>query len=1144
MSAPRLDKATAQQRGRAKRGERVAMVMRAAMDLSSGPVDVAALLHVYHDSEGLPLDALMAFQDAFVEGVLAHPARHRAWIEALQSAITTCTTTAHALPDERLDSRDQEELEAEARHWQHARDPFFVWEARRYDGPLKDAAGFELDVLLRLDRKAWLEALDALPWPSLMRNTVCQSHIASNRELLIELIRAAPPVFDEEGRWTRSVALLLVAELLRMHADFLGDQGTQTQWLREAYGLLLTRPDGATIACGMLADLSAQHLSDVTRQPQGDESTSNVALETLVESLVHSGVRVAFLHRFWKEREAMTQREVRDGSARRSVRARSFKKPAHIGEGCRQLGYEAFPLLYGSARVLDAAGAPHEELERYWAWLVEILDGRAPGLSTAAIWSHRPQAVQPLARLLARLPAPATAWRTAYARLEPQRRRSQFLVRYEDHDSDEPSLVLVRIGLYACAFLRAVEAAAQPGEDVNAFFWTVYDAVRRLWLTAAVDPSDSRKELVATCFAFMPTVFGDALKDALKRAAPPIATEPWLVCLAAHHLTQNGVEPRRVAEFLAAAGADLVCGLQEVFTWASLTGVKDDFLPAFKTLAGAIDLTLPDEVPETAEQRHARHEALFVQRVPWGKEMLNRLQRDGCTPVRIEPLNELSTTWLIQARASAQLRETFALAPELRILAATGGFDGRDILRAAEYPAGSSEIDPDLLLIATERRDLTERLLFLPGPWGQRIPWVPVENVLPPLIESIRLHARDFDLFSRVDPVHGRALMGREDEISRLSSRLLRGDAVGLFGLSKVGKSSLLQAVAERFDPVGAPQALIHFTPALEDGALVQALVVALDVQNIADVQHPAGQGLDKLLFVMVEQLRDRLLRAAPHAVLPERQTELLDDFERLLQLALAIQPLPICFILDECDLLFEDHLGEHGIWRIEKLFERLRRIAQHTQRVSLALVGRDPGPLLRSDRGTADNPLRSYCEISWLGPLRRDESDDLLTRLCLRVGLTVGSMTKEAAWASTGGFPVLLRQYGSALLEAVKRDQPDSQHVVHTDVLCAEAAMLVRQRALVLEAGREIRTLLARSSPPALVLFQELTAPSTKDPGKVVAAHDGWEGSAAKHLQRYGLLTGSAEMPRIPEALRPRGAHAPPVRTRAVQRRRARHGA
>ena len=119
--------------------------------------------------------------------------------------------------------------------------------------------------------------------------------------------------------------------------------------------------------------------------------------------------------------------------------------------------------------------------------------------------------------------------------------------------------------------------------------------------------------------------------------------------------------------------------------------------------------------------------------------------------------------------------------------------------------------------------DLAERLSLLPGPWGQRIPW-PTDHAPPaPLEEQLRAHLPEFDLFERRDPVRGRQLVGRRKLIADLSSRLARGQAVGVFGLRKVGKSSLLGAVVETLDPAsqGAPD------------AEARAFVVFVDVQGI-----------------------------------------------------------------------------------------------------------------------------------------------------------------------------------------------------------------------------------------------------------------------------------------------------------------------
>src|SRR5262249_32147342 len=141
-----------------------------------------------------------------------------------------------------------------------------------------------------------------------------------------------------------------------------------------------------------------------------------------------------------------------------------------------------------------------------------------------------------------------------------------------------------------------------------------------------------------------------------------------------------------------------------------------------------------------------------------------------------------------------------------------------------------------------------------------------------------------------------------------------------------------------------------------------------------------------------------------------------LEGLEHLLRLALARSSLPLCIVLDEYDLLFPGYGSEPGFAGVERIFGILRALAQETRRVAGAVIGRDPVFIERPLMGGFTNPMLGWVVPYWLGPLRREEAEELLTRLGRRVGLDVGGETIDLAWRWTGGHPLLLRQFGSAL--------------------------------------------------------------------------------------------------------------------------------
>lgn len=66
-----------------------------------------------------------------------------------------------------------------------------------------------------------------------------------------------------------------------------------------------------------------------------------------------------------------------------------------------------------------------------------------------------------------------------------------------------------------------------------------------------------------------------------------------------------------------------------------------------------------------------------------------------------------------------------------------------------------------------------------------------------------------FDVYEERDAVRGAQLVGRDAEVSALRTRVVRGDAMGLFGLRKMGKTSVMRAVTDWFDPASGVADLV-----------------------------------------------------------------------------------------------------------------------------------------------------------------------------------------------------------------------------------------------------------------------------------------------------------------------------------------------
>jgi hypothetical protein len=426
-----------------------------------------------------------------------------------------------------------------------------------------------------------------------------------DREAIEELVDAAPCVFDAAGDWlqSRSTAALLVVGLVIDHARDLsetvsrsarsGDKNavdilrelTTTElpsWMKRAFARVIARTDGIAIALGYLAHLAARTLGY-------DDSGWNphvAAFAALADVLAERGVTVDDVRGFWMRREQAAHGEP---STRSRVTGRtSTRRSIHMGEGARTIRVEGFPLFWGATNLFGE-NASVDVVSALWGWLRELLRGRDDGLWSLSYSDARHHVPHVIGQMLSRVPSSEVAVREAYADLEPQRRRALFGYLYEDAHSDVESVLLLRIGLNVAIVLGGRTDTRAVAHEL--FYWS-YDAALRLWLTAVLDSSKAKRDLLLACFATMPHVFGSALKEPLQKTLPAVARDPLLLAAACNSLHCNGVDGAHLSALVAEAGADLPAALRDAHQWALLTGREVDFPEYLTNLANRLDIPL------------------------------------------------------------------------------------------------------------------------------------------------------------------------------------------------------------------------------------------------------------------------------------------------------------------------------------------------------------------------------------------------------------------------------------------------------------------------------------------------------------------------------------------------------------------------
>jgi len=476
--------------------------------------------------------------------------------------------------------------------------------------------------------------------------------------------------------------------------------------------------------------------------------------------------------------------------------------------------------------------------------------------------------------------------------------------------------------------------------------------------------------------------------------------------------------------------------------------------------------------------------------VPWTASMLRALERDEFVLTHVR--EGAGPAWFVRVSPPRSLQEGFGLAPEVLVVVVPGEVQARDIHEAnAEVIKSGLRLDGNLMIVAeSNTRTLADRLDRIGG-HGQRIAWGRGQNgAWPPLTEVLRARLPGFDVFEERDAVRGAQLVGRDAEVSTLRTRVVRGDAVGLFGLRKMGKTSVMRAVTDWFDPASGLREALG-----TDGVSGAGVAVVVDASVLIE------RTVDAVADELCEALRRRMRVAGAEMPRSERGglagwkaagEDLLDQGQRL------------CIVIDEYDLLFEGESGEGQIPGIGRLFRLLRGWAQTRQGlVSLILVGRDPTYLSAPELDGVTSALTAWCTPMWLGPLDPLKAVELLRKLGRRVGLDVGPASAVIAQRWTGGHPLLHRQFGSAL-RSVTRAQ-DASWGAPTDPLVEQAPARFLEREAVLEVMREVVALLRKRYPAALeVLAGMAYGTSWED---MLAGRGGPDGDTGRTLRSFGLV-------------------------------------
>jgi hypothetical protein len=379
-----------------------------------------------------------------------------------------------------------------------------------------------------------------------------------------------------------------------------------------------------------------------------------------------------------------------------------------------------------------------------------------------------------------------------------------------------------------------------------------------------------------------------------------------------------------------------------------------------------------------------------------------RLRKAGLEPTSARELetNDPRSSWVMLVRPSDTLVKHFELAPEILVLCSPWEVvQAKDMERAEEVFQKERRVDPGFALVLTGDPDAQARLGPV-VPEKRRYLFVCDETfrtAIDPqafVRDLLRAELGRRRLFDMRLPAAGPQFFGREKELEALERDVLNGQCIGVFGLRKVGKTSLLRRLAEK----------------LREGGKV--IPVEVDLQktsykqrNFPGVVKLIGRQLDRAMKNTRYQAKTRS---------SDPQQFLVDTVEHV-QRAFGGR---LLLMLDEYEVLLNGRIPPlDGV----ELLMWLRGVAQeHADGFSLMLAGRNSRLLAPARIEGADNPMYRFLRSVLLAGLTPEDCRAMVRKIGGRMALRFEHDALDIIVQETGGHPALARTLGNFVDEHV----------------------------------------------------------------------------------------------------------------------------
>ena len=377
------------------------------------------------------------------------------------------------------------------------------------------------------------------------------------------------------------------------------------------------------------------------------------------------------------------------------------------------------------------------------------------------------------------------------------------------------------------------------------------------------------------------------------------------------------------------------------------------------------------------------------------------------------------------------------------------------------------------------------------------------------------------DVFDDSEPVTDPAeFFGRQHAVQEVVTKAFLGQPTAVFGLRKIGKSSLIRRVQDLLD--ADTSHITATTLVLCNNARIKSgrwWTVA------ADVLKGWSRAIEKRAIQLNSQVRPRLSRLDELIRVGNRQdpAAVAEAFERdysklvraakQLQTDYSLSEVRFVAFFDEVDHLYP-HAADSGYWSEDyfllwNTLQAIKRGLDDPAEIVYVLGGVNPAGVELGSLKGRPNPLFEMAKLT-LGPLSLRESKELLTGFGSRVGFIFSDESIERAYSITGGHPWLLRKLGSKLHKA-NITRSEQMIVTATEV----SRTFERTKRDFYAHVDWILNHLRDVAPDEYRLLKDI-AVGGRDKYIMEWSDQAFRDTFAEHLSQYGLLKFESEYPEI----------------------------